>query len=533
MFWAIAGAGAFFMFFVLWWKGRAWGLWCATYAMSAKFWLQRNYLWIIVPAALLAYGILLGLVTWELPFIADAALIQLTAAIGNDSNDVRNYAYALTALMGGIALLATVPFQLIKTWVNERQAKTAEQGHITDRLTRAIEQLGAEKTQKQTDTFRVRSIEYDMPAGDESHRVEFQHREGDPFTIPKDVEHVDFGDWQTVNSMVEKTVPNLEVRLGAIYALERIAQDSERDHITVMETLCAYIRENAPASSAQNHDLGDWPDMLHESMDDSARTRAERLNERELSLLSWTSSLEPPRVDIQATLTVIGRRSAERIKYERTRERPFQINLSSTNLQRADLKFSKLTEANLSDCRLDGSDLRSAEVEGGAFWRAQLLGADLSKVNGHKAYFSEAIMQGARMRDADLSNSNFFSAKLQGADLSHSVFDYTLLDFAELERTNFHASKLSLALISSTHFDKALVAGADLMNPDFLQSHANHCYGDAATLLPERVVAPDHWSVDIYNPSDVLADLIDGLGYKIWQDEGAPPGKPRLPESTE
>ncbi|MEL7000341.1 MAG: hypothetical protein AAFP68_18960, partial [Pseudomonadota bacterium] len=253
--WWIAGAGALLLAVVLWRNGRAWGTRLLPHTLTLKIWLQLNYLWIVVPAALIAYGILLGLVTWELPFIADNALTELTKAIGNDSDDVRNYAYALTALMGGIALLATVPFQLIKTWVNERQAQTAEQGHITDRLTKAIEQLGTEKTEKQTNTFRVRTIEYDMPAGDQSHRVEFQHREGEPFTIPKDVEHVDYGDWQTVNSTVERTVPNLEVRLGAIYALERIAQDSERDHITVMETLCAYIRENAPASSAQNHDL--------------------------------------------------------------------------------------------------------------------------------------------------------------------------------------------------------------------------------------------------------------------------------------
>src|SRR3982751_6161439 len=36
--------------------------------------------------------------------------------------------------------------------------------------------------------------------------------------------------------------PNLEVRLGAIYALERIPRDSERDHWPIMEVLCAYVR---------------------------------------------------------------------------------------------------------------------------------------------------------------------------------------------------------------------------------------------------------------------------------------------------
>ncbi|NET00535.1 MAG: hypothetical protein F6K61_08145 [Sphaerospermopsis sp. SIO1G1] len=38
----------------------------------------------------------------------------------------------------------------------------------------------------------------------------------------------------------------IEVRLGAIYTLERIAKDSEKDQWTIMEVLTAFVRENAP-----------------------------------------------------------------------------------------------------------------------------------------------------------------------------------------------------------------------------------------------------------------------------------------------
>ena len=37
----------------------------------------------------------------------------------------------------------------------------------------------------------------------------------------------------------------IAVRLGALYALERIAQDSLRDHVQIMKILCAYIRTNS------------------------------------------------------------------------------------------------------------------------------------------------------------------------------------------------------------------------------------------------------------------------------------------------
>jgi hypothetical protein len=46
----------------------------------------------------------------------------------------------------------------------------------------------------------------------------------------------------------------LDVRIGGIYALERIARDSARDHPTVMEVLTAFIRE---------HSREQWPVPEH------------------------------------------------------------------------------------------------------------------------------------------------------------------------------------------------------------------------------------------------------------------------------
>ena len=38
----------------------------------------------------------------------------------------------------------------------------------------------------------------------------------------------------------------LETRLGGIYTLDRIAQESEREYWPIMETLAAFVRERAP-----------------------------------------------------------------------------------------------------------------------------------------------------------------------------------------------------------------------------------------------------------------------------------------------
>jgi len=111
---------------------------------------------------------------------------------------------------------------------------------------------------------------------------------------------------------------NIAVRLGGIYALERIAKDSASDHWSVMEVLTAFVREQAPVKTLP-------PD----------KTSAERE--------SMESPLEQkPPADIQAILTVIGRRTRTLGNAETER-----LDLRNTNLQRANLRGAQLQEANL------------------------------------------------------------------------------------------------------------------------------------------------------------------------------------------
>jgi Pentapeptide repeats (8 copies) len=136
----------------------------------------------------------------------------------------------------------------------------------------------------------------------------------------------------------------LDVRIGGIYALERIARDSPRDHPTIMEVLAAFIRE---------HSREQWP---------PAKAEAE----------------PPPRVvrpDVQAGVTVIGRRI---IRYDSQ-----LINLEAAGLYRADLSFAKLTDAwlagaKLTDASLIGADLTNAVLSGADLTQADLTEADLT-----------------------------------------------------------------------------------------------------------------------------------------------------------
>ncbi len=146
----------------------------------------------------------------------------------------------------------------------------------------------------------------------------------------------------------------LDVRLGGIYALERIARDSEKDHWSIMEVLTTYVREHAPVNT------DDKPSV-------SGDTRAR--SNKALPL----APLPAPSPDLQAILTVIGRRE---LKFEKGKDE--HLDLTQTNLQGAHLTGAHLNGAYLNGAHLNSAYLVVADLTGAHLNSAYLNGADLN-----------------------------------------------------------------------------------------------------------------------------------------------------------
>lgn len=140
----------------------------------------------------------------------------------------------------------------------------------------------------------------------------------------------------------------IDVRTGGIYALERIAHDSAKDHPVVMEMLTAFIRE---------HSREQWPPPGHQG-----QTRR------------WT------RRDVQAAVTVIGRRDAEH-------------DIPGRSL---DLYYANLTRASIVGANLRRAILRRVELTGADLSGAILVETDLIDVNLHDANLVRADLTGAK-----------------------------------------------------------------------------------------------------------------------------------------
>jgi hypothetical protein len=193
----------------------------------------------------------------------------------------------------------------------------------------------------------------------------------------------------------------LAIRLGGIYALERIAKDSERDHWPIMEILTAYVREHAPIRARQPLQEGAPPN--------------------DTSLSTTPESGSKLATDIQAILTVLGRRT--RI-FGKEEDQP--LDLARTALQRASLVGAHLEGADLGRAHLEGADLGRAHLEeailmGAHLEGAILVGATLEGAHLWEAHLEEAILVGATLEGADLRGAHLEEAILVGATLEGAV----------------------------------------------------------------------------------------------------------------
>ena len=258
---------------------------------------------------------------------------------------IRNIGLILAAMVG-------FPFIIWRAIVAHRQAETAQQDLITDRINKAVENLGATRAIRKHELVSTNGTEL-SPEG--TYEIE------------------------------EITQPNLEVRIGGILALERVAQDSPRDHIQIMEILTAYVRQNTPA-------------------------------QRRVTLPK-NSDVRPLSIDIQTTLTVLGRRSERGKEIERNKQ--FRLDLRKTSLTKADFEHGDYSAANFTDCHLDAASFRNAKLNGTQFQRCIFNYTD----------FINAEMQGTNLDFAQLNNpcrlvpfteENIGPISLSGTDLSRA-----------------------------------------------------------------------------------------------------------------
>jgi hypothetical protein len=274
--------------------------------------------------------------------------IQLQQAQDQLQNNVRS---ALLQVTGGLVVVLGG----LATW---RQVHVNREGQITERLTRAVDQIGSD---------------------------------------------------------------NVDVRIGGIYALERIGQNSVSDRYTVQFILGAFVRNHAP-----------W----HVGTPDGPEHPTATLDQR--------PSLRVVAPDIQTAVAVLARRQRAR---DVLPPNPFGGRLF---LSRVDLRGLEIYRGRLVNTHLQYANLARSQLQGTQLDRSILLSADLREcqlegVSFVDADLSHAHLSGANLRGADLRRATLHGTDLRDADLTDAVLQEAQADTTTLWPSGFDAERLRQA----------------------------------------------------------------------------------------
>ncbi|MFH9250887.1 pentapeptide repeat-containing protein [Streptomyces lydicus] len=252
---------------------------------------------------------------------------------------------------------------------------------------------------------------------------------------------------------------SMDLRLGGIYALERIMQDSSRDHPTVVAVLSAYVRQHAPLPASG--------------------TRATQA----------TSSGHVASTDVQAVINVLAHRLPGRdrgttvdlnrtdlrgLKHMHTEESA--VNFRDAEFAQADLRGADLGAADLRGATLDGANLTGAYLEQANLAGAGLTEADLTNVTlctegPGKMEHTCPNLTGAILELANLTNVGLMRAKLANGDLAGANLTGAILTGADLTKATLDGANLTKADLTGADLTDATLDGANLTKANLTGAH--------------------------------------------------------------
>ncbi|CAL9336451.1 pentapeptide repeat-containing protein [Streptomyces griseomycini] len=275
-------------------------------------------------------------------------------------NDVRT---ALLQVIGGLVVLVGAYATWRQLRISQDNLRLTQEGYITDRFSRAVDQLGSDK---------------------------------------------------------------LDVRIGGFHALWRIAEQSARDREAVISIQAAYLRTHLP-----------WPPRGPEQP-------AEDMPINDIA------PLEARAPDAQVALTGLG------VLCQHREQR--WVNLSATDLRRADCDGLWLPEVNLDRVCMEAAGLYHANLTQTSLVSANLRHADLTTAILRRGRCVLTDLRGARLVETDLRNADFTDADLREANLRKADAEGTVFRRADLRLADLRGTDLSTADLDQAQLTGALAS---------------------------------------------------------------------------
>ena len=364
---------------------------------------------------------------------------------------IRNLGLVSAALIG-------FPMLIWRTRIADRLAATGEASHTAETYTKAIEQLGAIKTDG---------------------------------------------------------TPSIELRLGGLYALENIARTNEKYHPQIIEVLCAYVRMHAPRPVAPPS-AREFQEMVESG--EVVLTEGEKLPpldvQTALTIIGRRNVNFDGDVSLNLASTGLG-------GYQLANADFANADLSGADLTKANLSGSDLSGANLIKTNLTGaylscSDLTWTNAFDAILFEADLSEADLSNAKLGSANLVSATLCNAKLIQTVLVGANLTQAVLINADLTQAELSDAKLTHARLTQANLSRASLSGANLARAILSRADFTDADLTDADLTKANLNNANLNNADLARANIssIMGNNIKIDRVVPVEKRAKLLSIMQQK-------------------
>lgn len=220
------------------------------------------------------------------------------------------------------------------------------------------------------------------------------------------------------------------IRVGGIFALERIGHDSERDRTTIVNVLTSSLYNQLSATAGK----------------------------------PGKPVLMPPAEESALMVALMRLR-----KIGETNKLASYL-MGNANLENADLRGAYLSEANMTGYPLFLANASEADLSKAVLRRAILFGTNFSRANLQDTVLSEADLQeagfsGADLRCADLTGANLKEADFSGADLRCADLTGAELKGAIFKRAQLKDAKVDKESANSDHFSPEQLRVMEIVKP--------------------------------------------------------------------
>ena len=201
---------------------------------------------------------------------------------------------------------------------------------------------------------------------------------------------------------------NIDVRLGGIYALQRLMNEAPSDQSMIVDVLCAFVRDESAVTAKVSRSAPRVPTDVQAAV--TVVMSRNYSNDHPTILVDFDHSDL-----VGVTFTVLATKPMDQSASDVSLGTAIAVHLTGANFTGTDLAGANFVDAKLAASSMSDANLQGATLLDTDLHDSDLTGANLSNARLVFSNLSYADLTGVNLNGANLNGANLTGANLNGA----------------------------------------------------------------------------------------------------------------------